>query len=404
MPKNYQYKVRDRYGIATQGILAAESETAVASVLSSKGFFITEIKEQPISLLNMEIELFNRGISSADLAIYARQFSVMIDAGMPLLSVLNVLVEQTENKKLKTATQSVLHDVQGGDTLAQAMGKHSVIFPAIMVSLVEAGELSGVLDDVMERLATHLEKEHKLTEKVKGAMTYPVVIMVVAALVVIGIVTFILPTFEGLFNNANVALPLPTQILLTISHALRHNYIMVGTGTAGLLYIISKILALPSLRLTIDGLKLKLPIFGDLIKKIAVARFCRTLSTLLRGGVNLLQALEVVKKVAVNQVIENTITKAQTSIKEGHGLAPQLMITHVFPTMVVRMIAIGEETGELDKMLEKVADFFESEVEDKINNFTKLIEPLLIASLSVVIGFIVISIMMPMFKLSTTMH
>jgi type IV pilus assembly protein PilC len=235
-------------------------------------------------------------------------------------------------------------------------------------------------------------------------MTYPAVILVVAMMVVSGIITFILPTFEQMFQNAKVALPLPTQILLALSRLFREHYAAVLGILAALLYGLSLLLTLPHLRPKIDAMKLKLPVWGDISKKVAVARFCRTLATLLHGGVNILPSLDVVQKVAGNHVIAQTVMLARTSIKEGHGLAPQLLSSGVFPNMAVRMIAIGEETGETDKMLEKVADFFESEVEDKLNNFSKLIEPILIVFLAVIIGIVVISIMLPMFEISSTIH
>lgn len=404
MQKVYEYRARDPNGLPQQGFITADSETAVAATLRGKGYFITSLKEQSISLWQQDITLFEKKMTTADLSLYARQFSVMIDAGLPLLSVLNVLVEQTENKQLKAATQALLADVQEGETLAQAMGKHPTVFPTIMVSLVEAGELGGVLNEIMERLATHLEKEHKMVEKVKGAMTYPAVILVVAMVVVSGIITFILPTFEQLFKSANVELPMMTQMLLYLSRLFRQHYLVLLGGLAVLLYSIPKVLSQPQLRPLVDELKLKLPVWGDISKKVAVARFCRTLATLLHGGVNILSALDVVKKVAGNYVIASTVTKAQTSIKEGHGLAPQLLHSGVFPSMAVRMVAVGEETGQMDKMLEKVADFFESEVEDKLNNFSKLIEPLLIVFLAVIIGTIVVSIMLPMFEISSAIH
>lgn len=404
MVKNFEYKAKDEYGASLQGMMQAESEVAVAVALRSKGYFITQIKEKQINFLEMELSLFEKRITTADLAIFARQFAVMIEAGMPLLSVLHVLIEQTENKKLRAATQVVLRDVQEGETLARAMSYHQKIFPTIMVSMVEAGELGGVLDEVMERVATHLEKEHKLREKIKGAMTYPKMVLAVAFVIVMVIVTFIFPTFTQLFQNANIELPVITKLLINISNVIRNHYIIIGICVLLLVLVVKRILILPTVRPVIDGAKLKLPIFGDLIKKIAIAHFCRTLSTLVKGGVGLLSALEVVKRVTDNHVIINIVSRAETSIKEGEGLAAQLATSQVFPAMVVRMTAIGEETGELDRMLEKVADFFESEVEDKVNNLSKLMEPLLIVILAVIVGIIVLAIMLPMFELSSTIH
>lgn len=404
MMQAYEFCARDRSGLPQQGVITADNPRAVAAVLRGKGYYITSIKEQRRSFWQREITLWEKPVTTEDLALFTRQFSVMIDAGLTILSVLTVLVEQTENNRLKTAIQAALNDVQRGESLALAMGKHPTVFPVIMVSLVEAGELGGVLNAVMERLATHLEKEHKLVSKVKGAMTYPSAVLVVAALVVSGIVTFVLPTFEQLFRSAKVELPLLTQLLLWLSRLFRQHYLLILLLGAGGVYGVSRLVSLPRLQPAVDALKLKLPVWGDIAKKVAVARFARTLATLLRGGVNILPALDVVKKVAGNQVLAETVTKAQTSIKEGHGLAPQLLSSGVFPPMAVRMIAIGEETGEIDRMLEKIADFFESEVEDKLNNFSKLIEPFLIVFLAAIIGVIVVSIMLPMFEISSAIH
>lgn len=404
MRKVYEYRARDRNGIPLAGVITADGETAVAATLRGKGYYITAIKEQQISIWRQDITLFAKRMTTADLALYARQFSVMIDAGLPLMSVLNVLVEQTENRQLKEVTQAVLCDVRGGAMLARAMGKHPAVFPAIMVSLVEAGELGGMLNEVMDSLATHLEKEHKMGRRIKGAMTYPAVILVVAMVVVCGIITFILPTFEQMFQNARLELPVPTRMLLYLSRLFRTHYpVLLGT-LAVFLYGIPRALSLSSLGPRVDAVKLRLPLWGDISKKVALARFCRTLATLLRGGVNILSALDVVKRVAGNHCIAQTVTMAQTSIKEGHGLAHQLLSSGVFSTMAVRMIAVGEESGEIDKMLEKVADFFEAEVEDKLNIFSKLIEPLLIVLLAVIIGTIVIAIMLPMFEISSALH
>lgn len=404
MQNAYAYRVRDRSGQLLQGVITADSEGAVARTLRGKGYFIMAINEQRPGLLQRELTLLQKKRTIADLALYVRQFSVMIDAGLPILSILNVLVEQTENKQLKKATRAVSDDVQGGEALARAMDKHPDIFPVIMVSLVEAGELGGALNKVMARLATHLENEYKMVQKVKGAMMYPAAVLIVAVLVVSGIVTFVLPAFEQLFINAHVELPLLTQMLLILSRLIKAHYLLLGGSLAVFVYGLCRLQTLPQMKHRAEKAKLKLPVWGLISKKAAVARFCRTLATLLHGGVNVLPALDVVKKVAGNHVIAQAVSGAQTSIKEGRSLASQLHQSGIFPSMAVRMIAIGEETGEIGEMLDKVADFFETEVEDKLNNFSKLIEPLLIVLLAVIIGIIVISIMLPMFEISSAIH
>lgn len=404
MQKKFAYRVKDRKGLAQNGVMTAESEIAVATSLRKQGFYITQILERKPNLLQQDITIFNKGITAADLSLFARQFSVMIDAGLPLLTVLNVLVEQTEQKQLKEALISILEDVQVGEALAAAMGKYPKVFPVIMVSLVEAGELAGVLNEVMARLATHLEQEHKMRQKLKGALIYPAVVMVFALVVVTIIIVFVLPTFEQIFAGAGIQLPISTQLLLNVSKFIRQHCIAVPLAIIATFVCMYYALALEKLRPYVDVLKLKMPIWGDIACKISIARFCRTLGTLLHGGIMLLPALAVVKKVTGNSVITDAVSNAEISIKEGQGLAAPLIGSGVFPSMPVRMISIGEETGELDQMLEKIAEFYESEIEDKLNNFSKLIEPMLIVFLAVVIGFIAVAIMTPLFEISATIR
>lgn len=325
----------------------------------------------------------------------------MVDAGLSLVACLNILIEQSANPRLKTALQDVYKKVKEGETLSTALGQYPNIFPSIMINMIEAGEVGGVLDDVLNRLATHFEKEHKLNEKVKSAMTYPAVVMSMAFLAVTFIVTFVLPTFMQMFVGMKMELPLPTRILLGLSTFLRENALLLLIAIACMTLGIAVASRKPKVKKTIDRIILSLPILGVLARKIAIARFSRTLSTLVRGGVPILTALEVVKKTMGNLSMVDALGKAQVNVKEGIGLANTLGESKVFTPMVIQMISIGEESGSLDKMLEKVADFYESDVDDMVGRLSSIMEPLIVGILGVVIGFIVISVIIPLFDVIT---
>jgi len=395
--KTFTYKAKDRTGQVLAGTILAEHEAAVAAYIRDKGYFVTQIKEQrqQSALQDLLQSLTHVGIK--DLSVFCRQFATMIDAGMSMIACLNVLIEQTYNPKLKKALQDVYKKVQEGETLSHAMSEHDRIFPTLMVSMVEAGELGGVLDIVLNRLATHFEKEHKLNEKVKSALTYPAVVISMAFLSVTFILTFVLPTFTKLFEDMKVELPLPTRILLMISGFLREYGIVLAALLLLAAFGFRFIARRPDVKLLLDQLILRLPVFGMLWRKIAIARFSRTLSTLVRGGVPIISAIDVVKKTTANSNMTRALTSAQASIREGLGLATPLGASSVFTPMVIQMVAIGEETGELDKMLEKIADFYENDVDDIVGRLSSMLEPLLIGFMGVVIGLIVISVVMPMF-------
>lgn len=397
MAKTFTYKAKDRTGQVLAGTILAEHEAAVAAYIRDKGYFVTQIKEQrqQSALQDLLQSLTHVGIK--DLSVFCRQFATMIDAGMSMIACLNVLIEQTYNPKLKKALQDVYKKVQEGETLSHAMSEHDRIFPTLMVSMVEAGELGGVLDIVLNRLATHFEKEHKLNEKVKSALTYPAVVISMAFLSVTFILTFVLPTFTKLFEDMKVELPLPTRILLMISGFLREYGIVLAALLLLAAFGFRFIARRPDVKLLLDQLILRLPVFGMLWRKIAIARFSRTLSTLVRGGVPIISAIDVVKKTTANSNMTRALTSAQASIREGLGLATPLGASSVFTPMVIQMVAIGEETGELDKMLEKIADFYENDVDDIVGRLSSMLEPLLIGFMGVVIGLIVISVVMPMF-------
>lgn len=398
MAKTFAYTARERTGRIVAGTIVAEDSKAVAEFIQKKGYFVTRITEEkePIT-----VEGFFRNfqkISLKDMAILCRQFSTMMDAGLSLIAALNILIEQTENVKLKNALQVVLKRVQEGHAMSEAMTEFPDIFPTIMVAMVESGEVGGVLDEVMDRLATQFEKDYKMNEKVKSAMTYPIVVISMSILVVIFILTQVLPTFLGMFKNMNMELPFLTKMLLALSDGLKSYGLFLVPILVLIVVGYQQGLKNPQFRLSVDVIKLKLPVFGMLWRKVAIARFTRTLGTLLRGGVPLIAALDVVKKTTDNLSMTGALSKAQDSVREGHGLSVQLKQNKdLFPPMVIQMISVGEETGDLDRLLGKVADFYDDEVEDMVNRLSTLLEPLLIGFLGIVIGTIILSIMIPMF-------
>ncbi|MDF2634688.1 MAG: Type secretion system protein [Pelosinus sp.] len=397
MAKTFAYRAKDRNGEVLTGSILAENESAVAIHIREKGYFITQIKEENrVSSFNAFIDNL-RSISLKEISIVCRLFATMIDAGLPLLSSLNVLIEQTDNPRIKKALQDVYKKVKEGETLSHSLGDHPSIFPNLMVNMVEAGEVGGVLDTVLNRLASHFEKEHKMNEKIKSALTYPTVVSIMAVLSVVFILTFVLPTFVQMFDNMKMELPLLTRILLAISSILRNYapvliFLMVA-GAYGLKIAYQR----EQTKQMIDALALRIPVVGMLSRKIGIARFSRTLSTLLHGGVPIITSLEVVQKTIGNLSMMKALEQAQSGIKEGMGLASTLAQSKVFTPMVVQMVAIGEESGALDKMLEKIADFYESDVDDVVSRLSSIIEPVIIGVLGVVIGLIVIAIMIPMF-------
>lgn len=404
MAKPYCYRAKNRNGQLLSGNIMAESEAAVAAYIQGKGYFVTQIKVQKsINCTQMLLTSLQR-VNIKELAVFCRQFSTMVDAGLSLVACLSILIEQTYNPKLKAALQGIYQKIQEGETLSQAMNRYLNIFPEIMISMVETGEVGGVLDKMLYRLATHLEKEHKLNERIKSALVYPLVVISMALAAVAFILTFVLPTFMKMFDNMNVDLPFSTRMLVDLSGFITNYGVWLAAMLALVSYGLLVLKRQTKYRLVIDQLLFVLPVFGLLWRKVAIARFSRTLSTLVRGGVPIITAIEVVKKTSGNLSMVRALTTAQNSIREGMGLAAPLGSSKVFTPMVIQMIAIGEETGELDTMLEKIADFYDSEVEDIVNRLSSMLEPILIGVLGVIIGFIVIAVMLPMFDVLTNFN
>jgi type IV pilus assembly protein PilC len=378
------------------GVIVAESKEAVRSRLRRQQIVVTQVKEQGKEIA---FPLLRGGVSQKELAIFTRQFSVMIDAGLPLVQCIEILGTQAENKVFQKVLLQVRQDVESGATLADSMRKHPKVFDELYCNMIAAGEAGGILDTILQRLANYIEKAVKLKRAVRSAMVYPVAVIAIAAIVVTVILWKVIPTFAALFAGLGAELPLPTRIVIALSNFVGRYIIIIVLLIAAAIYAIKKYHDTYKGRRVIDGLLLKAPVLGLVLRKIAVARFCRTLATLVSSGVPILEALEITAKTAGNAIVEDAIMATRKSIEEGKTISEPLKDTEVFPPMVVHMIAVGEQTGALDSMLSKIADFYEDEVDAAVANMLTLLEPIMILFLGIVIGGIVISMYLPMFSL-----
>ena len=397
----YEYKVRDKTGALKSGKLDAETPAQVASKLKSMGYAPLSIAQTNAGM-SKELKIPGFGtpkVKLKDLAVFSRQFATMVNSGLSLLRALNILTEQTENKELARVLGEVRNDIEIGNSLSSGMAKHPDAFPPLMINMCKAGEVGGFLDSVMLQIATNYEAETKLRGKVKSAMTYPVVVLIMAVIAVIGMLLFIVPVFTGLFATLGGTLPLPTRILVILSASLK--VIIVPLIVAAVAFKITwkKVKRTPRVRNVVDPLKLKMPVFGDLIQKIALARFARNLGTMMQSGVPILQSLDIVAETTGNVVLERATRAVQESVRTGEALATPLLEHPVFPPMVVQMMAVGEETGALDTMLHKIAEFYDQEVESTTESLTALIEPLMIAFLGAIVGSMIVALYMPIFKI-----
>jgi type IV pilus assembly protein PilC len=396
----YEYKVRDKGGAIKTGTIDAETPAQVASKLKAMGYAPLSISQANAGL-KKEITIPGFGkkkVKLKDLAVFSRQFATMINSGLSLLRALNILVDQTENKELARVLGECRNDIENGNSLSSAMAKHPDAFPPLMVNMCRAGEVGGFLDSVLLQVAENYEAEVKLRGKVKAAMTYPVVVFVMAILMAIVMLIFIVPVFAKMFESLGSTLPLPTRILVNISGALRVLAPVLLVATIAAFITWGKVKRTQRVRNVVDPLKLKLPVFGDLFAKIALARFARNLGTMLRSGVPILQSLEIVGSASGNVVIERALVDVGKSVREGEALTRPLTEHPVFPSMVVQMMAVGEDTGALDTMLMKIADFYDQEVEATTEALTALIEPLMIAFLGGMVGSMIVALYMPIFK------
>lgn len=394
----YSYKVRDAGGRFSEGKVEAISEAAVAERLRSMGYVPLEVRPANVGL-QREIKLGRtRRVKTRDLAVFSRQFATMIDAGLTMLRALTIMSEQVDNPELRRVLRGVKHDVETGHSLSSAFAKSPEVFPPLMVSMTRAGEAGGFLDTSMRQIADNFEAEVKLRGKIKAAMTYPIVVFCLAILMCIGLLIFVVPVFEGMFTDLGGELPLPTKILVFLSEAMRFVLpVLIVAAIAGT-FLWRKYGRTERVRNVVDPLKLRIPVFGKLFQKLALARFARNLGTLLSSGVPILQSLDIVSETTGSIVISRALDEVQQSVRRGETVAAPLSQHEVFPAMVVQMIASGEESGAIDQMLSKIAEFYDQEVEATTEALTALIEPLMIAFLGGIVGSMIIALYMPLFK------
>ena len=398
--KTFEYAVRDREGKLVKGRIEAQNQAAVANRLRSMGLAPTSITEISTTGLQREIHLPGMGerVSLKDLAVFSRQMATMISAGLSLIRTLGILAEQTESKALAKVVAQVRTDVEVGGSLSASLDKHRRVFPPIMINIVRAGEVGGFLERAMLSVAENFEAEVKLRAKVKSAMTYPVVVFCIAILAVVGMLLFIVPVFQGIFADLGHELPLPTRILVWLSHLMRWALPVIVVALIAFAFWWRAHKNDDAVRSRVDPWKIRVPIFGNLFRKIAIARFARNFGTMLGAGVPLLQALDIVGKTAGNWVVERAVESVEESVRIGHPLAEPLSRHPVFPPMVVQMMTVGEEAGALEVMLEKISEFYDQEVETTTEQLTSLIEPLMIAVLGVIVGGMIIALYLPIFS------
>ncbi len=395
----FVWKGRSATGASASGEITAPSQADVVAQLRQKKIIPTSIK---IKEEKKGFALFGMRVSKRALAVFTRQFSTMLNAGLPLLNCLEILAKQTESAGLKRVLADVRADVEGGLSLADALRRQPRVFDNLFVNMVESGETGGALDTILQRLATYLEKSVALQRKIRGAMIYPIIISVVAVGAIAVLLIFVIPIFAKMFEGVGRELPAMTQLVMKMSNFMKVAALPLLIGVIALFTIIRRWHKTQSGARAMDPFLLKLPVFGDLIRKQAIARFSRTLSTLLKSGVPIIDALEITAKSSGNWVIEDAILKARISIKGGENIADPLSKTAVFPPMVTQMVAIGEASGGLDEMLEKVAEFYDAEVDQAVENLTNALEPIIMVFLGGIVGFLVISMYLPIFQLAST--
>jgi len=394
---------RSRDGKSTKGTMDAASEAAVMANLRRQGIQANKVKESGKGLnADLNISFLKPKITTKDIVVFTRQFATMIDAGLPLVQCLDILSSQQENKTFKEVLLKVKEDVESGSTFADALKKHPKAFNELYVNLVAAGEVGGILDTILNRLAAYIEKALKLKKQVKSAMTYPTTIIGIALVVIAVILVFVIPTFEKMFTDFGGALPAPTQIVINLSNFIQNYILLIIGAIVFIIFAVKKTYATDKGRDKIDNWALKLPVFGILIRKVAVAKFSRTMATMISSGVPILDGLDIVRKTAGNRTVEKAIANVRSSISEGKTIAEPLKESGVFPPMVCQMIEVGEQAGALDTMLSKIADFYDDEVDDAVNNLTAMMEPLLMLFLGTTVGGLVIAMYLPIFKLAGT--
>jgi type IV pilus assembly protein PilC len=389
----------DASGRTVNGRLEAESFELVRTKLSDLNYHVLSIRQARGGSGFKDAMSSMQRVKLRDLVVFSRQFATMVDAGLSVVKCLDILQKQTRNSKMKEVIGEVKRNVAGGTSLTEALQQHPRIFSPLYVNMMRSAEAGGILDIVLDRLSTFLEKEQETRNKIKSAMTYPAVVFSFAMLMLVGLLFFVLPKFKGIFETMGLQLPLSTRLLLNSSGYMKSYWYIALVFMVGSVVLIKMISRTDKGRYAIDSAKLRLPVFGDLLLKTAVSRFARTFGTLISSGVPVLRALEIVSDTAGNRVVSETVVRARHSIKEGEKISTPLFGSRIFPVMVTQMIAIGEETGRLDQMLDKVSNFYDDEVDNTLKSLTSLIEPLMIVGLGLIVGFIAISVISPIYSL-----
>ena len=396
----FAYRVLDAKGAQSNGEVEGDNKAAVAANLRGKGFTVLDVNEIKIGFAQRDILSGMQRVKPKDLTIFSRQFATMVNSGLSMLRCLYILEEQTENKKLAGVIGQIKDDVEAGISLSDALEKHPKVFSKLYVSMVRAGELGGILDEVLNRLAQQLEKDDSIRRAVKSAMVYPILIASFAIIVLMGMVLFLIPIFAGMYNDLGGKLPALTRVMVSLSNLVKGDWFIIFPAIVGVIWGIRYLKRTPQGTAAWDRAKLHLPMgVGEIIRKLAVARFSRTLGTLITSGVPILQALDITGQASGNTVIENAMTSVQTSVKEGQSITAPLEKASVFPAMVTQMIAVGEETGSLDAMLGKIADFYEDEVNASVKALTSILEPIMMVGVGAIVGVVVISMYLPIFNM-----
>ena len=398
---NWAGKTRD--GLAKKGVIVANDVDGAMATLRAQAITPTTVKLKAKELSEI-FPALQKKPATKDLVMFTRQFATMIDAGLPLVQCLDILGTQQENAAFKKIILQIKSDVESGSTFSDALGKHVKVFDRLYVNLVAAGEVGGILDTILNRLAAYLEKNEALRRKVKSAMVYPASVSVIALIVVVVMLVKVIPVFEKMFKDFGGVLPAPTQMVINVSHFMQSWILYMIAGVVLAAFLLKRIYATPGGRSFFDTVFLKVPVFGDLLRKVAVARFSRTLSTMLSSGVPILDALEIVARTAGNVVVEREILRTKGSIAEGKTIAEPLQGSKVFPGMVVQMISVGEQTGAMDAMLGKIADFYDDEVDTAVDALTSLLEPLLMVGLGGSIGCLLVAMYLPIFKIADAVN
>jgi type IV pilus assembly protein PilC len=395
----FLWQGKNRKGETQKGEMESISEEAVRASLTRMRITPTKIKKKPKDLF-ANIAFLQPKVKETDIIIFAKQFSTMIDAGLPIIQCLDILHSQQDNPTFKRMIKEIKESVEGGATFAETLKKYPEQFDDLFVNMIHAGEVGGILDIILRRLSTFMEKAAKLKAQVKGAMTYPIITLIVAFIVVAVILVFVIPVFQEMFADFGSELPAMTQFVVTLSEVVKKRILYIIIAIVGFIFAFKKFYNTEKGRAWVDDFSLKLPIFGDLIRKVAVAKFTRTMGTMLSSGVAILDALDIVSKTAGNKTIERAVVNVRSGIAEGRTMADPLVESGVFPSMVCQMISVGESTGALDAMLEKIADFYDDEVDQAVENLTSAIEPVMMVFMGIIIGGLVIAMYLPIFKMA----